>query len=147
MTWFVLLLLLFLFRLRLAQLHWATCHAIAVIPIQSQCLKHSRGHITGEQRPQRGQDLTSLGSAMSPIETFIAGCNMFTITRLVQPGLSPFFEEWIWEILWGLLVLRWISLTWSFCHSTMEQLFPLGSLKCLETFPRGPLTLGQKGHY
>lgn len=71
------------------------CHSIAVSPIESQCLKGSSGDATGEQLPKRDQGLTSLGSAMSLVETFIAGWNMFANTRLVQPGLSPFFEEWI----------------------------------------------------
>lgn len=71
------------------------CHSIAVSPFQSQRLKGRSGDVTGEQLPQRGQGLTSLRSAMSLVETFIADWNTFVNTRLVLPGVSPFFEEWI----------------------------------------------------
>lgn len=116
-------------------------HWIAVSPLQSQCLKGSSEDMIGEQLPQRGQGLTSLGSAVSVVETWIAGWNIFVNTRFIQSRLSSFFKEWILDTFWELLVLCWISLLWSIT-AQWNSCFPLSlSNRILETLPRGHVTL------
>lgn len=123
LTLSVMILVLSLCRPGLLRLCCDMSHWIALSPLQSRCLMGC-SDVTGEQLPQRGRGLTSPDSAVSVVETWIAGWNTFAITRLIQSGLSPSFEEWILDTFWGLLALCWISLLQSFCHSTVEQLFP-----------------------